>query len=126
MRMDLETTGWDVPVQEHNDALADPEHRLMLAVLEEALVTFRRGLLSTNPRARKAALDVDLWLRSREFDWPFSFESICSTLRIDASLVRRGMADMKRLALTTRRRPRGSMVRRETGYSRSRRSGTLG
>src|SRR5690348_13678055 len=60
-----------------------PENRLMLAVLQEALSTFQRGIRSRVAKDIEAFREVDRWFRSRDYDWPFSFECICSTLEID-------------------------------------------
>lgn len=68
-----------------------PERRLMMAVLEDALATFRRGLERSSCSEIQTFREVDLWFRSQESDSPFSFESICSALRIDPGYVRHGL-----------------------------------
>ena len=75
-----------------------PEERLMIAVLEDALVTFERGLTSRNPMVRRAFHEVDHWVRNRENDGLFSFESICSMLGLDTEYLRAGLAVVKRSA----------------------------
>lgn len=86
-----------------------PEERLMSAVLEEAFTTFERGLQSCDPMVRQAAMEVDQWIRSREADEVFSFESICGNLGLSAEYLRAGLAAMKLLARTT---PRSEPVRK--------------
>jgi hypothetical protein len=79
-----------------------PEMRLMMAVLQEALSTFHRGL---NPRMAKdleAFREVDRWFRSRDYDWPFSFENICSCLHIAPSCVRSELNHLRRKAWQNR------------------------
>lgn len=105
-------------VRERTENCREPEHRLMLAVLEEALATFRRGLLSRRPMARKAFFDVDAWVRDRDFDWPFSFENICATLRIDPDYIRAGLRQLKSQSLGRRADARGRRLRRERIYDR--------
>jgi len=86
----------------HEDTYKEPEHRLMLAVLEEALMTFERGLNSPVARQRKDFVQVVAWVRSDDHDWPFSFESICSTLEIDADYLRNKLAALRRKAFVSR------------------------
>lgn len=87
-----------------------PEVGLMLAVLQDALATFQRGLHSADPLDVEKFREVDRWLRSRDYDWPFSFENICSTLRIDADFLRAGLNEIRRDVVGNRaqaRQPRG-------------------
>ncbi len=79
-----------------------PECRLMLAILEDALATFRRGLARTSCAEIQSFREVDRWFRSDESDWPFAFESICSTLRIDAGYVRLGLNRIRAAAFLER------------------------
>jgi hypothetical protein len=97
---------------------ASPRNRLMLAVLEEALVTFQRGLTSARAEQRRHFYEVDRWVASDDTDWPFSFENICSCLRIDADYIRKGLRRLKADALrgTPGRKARG--MRRERIYDR--------
>lgn len=98
---------------------ASPRNRLMLAVLEEALVTFQRGLNSARVEQRRLFHEVERWVASDDTDWPFSFENICGSLRIDADYVRKGLRRLKHDALQgsgRRRKPRA--LRRERIYDR--------
>lgn len=96
----------------------EPENRLMLAVLEEALVTFQRGLNSPVPERRKRFCEVDRWVSERDSDWPFSFENICQTLRIDPDYIRAGLRSLKCESLLRRSQARGRKLRRERIYDR--------
>lgn len=96
----------------------DPENRLMLAVLEEALVTFQRGLNSPVPERRKRFFEVDRWVAERDSDWPFSFENICQTLQIDPDYIRAGLRTLKCQSLLAHPRGRGRKLRRERIYDR--------
>ena len=97
---------------------ASPRNRLMLAVLEEALVTFQRGLTSARVEQRKLLHDVERWVASEDTDWPFSFENICGCLRIDANYVRRGLRRLKMDALRGRESRKPRALRRERIYDR--------
>ncbi len=104
----------------------EPEHRLMLAVLEEALATFQRGLNSTVAVERKDFFKVMQWIRSRDCEWPFSFENICSTFRISPDYVRAGLAAMQRSAFEERATAKRRKVRRERIYDRRAWRGQVG
>lgn len=98
--------------QGSNQVFSIPENRLMLAVLEEALSTFKAGIGSAVPRRRKYAVEVEQWAGSSDSEWPFSFENICSTLGLDAGYIRLGLRRMKRAAQQGAASPR-LRVRRE-------------
>jgi hypothetical protein len=100
--------------EDRPELTANPRNRLMLAVLEEALVTFQRGLDSQKAEQRRHFHEVDRWVASDDTDWPFSFENICSCLRIDPDYVRGGLRKLKREAL------RGKPCRKSTGLRRER------
>ena len=104
----------------------EPENRLMLAVLEEALVTFQRGLSSPVPQRRKRFFEVDRWILSQDTDWPFSFENICTTLRIDPDYIRAGLTRMKRHAFARSVTIKGRKLRRERIYDRRAWRGQIG
>lgn len=94
-----------------SDTCAVPEHRLMLAVLEDAMVTFRRGVLSPVPKRRRLVREVEEWMHDACDDGPFAFETICSTLGIDPDYLRAGLLQMKRRAMLERRAPRQVRIR---------------
>jgi hypothetical protein len=73
------------------DASMVPEKRLMLAVLEEALVDYAKLADSPRPSARGALEEVEAWFVGRAGWWPFSFERICEALDIDAGYLRGGL-----------------------------------
>jgi hypothetical protein len=88
---------WDrldviLPTQLHAPAvLGDPERRLRLAVLEDAVHQFQRYVNGTFPHER-ARYDAELeWFASEDRSEPFAFESICDALNIDPEYVRSGL-----------------------------------
>jgi hypothetical protein len=76
-----------------------PHERLMLAVLEEAILTFQAGLVSSCPQRRRRGHEAGEWFRNRDFDSLFAFENVCSVLGLDASYVRTGVRRLRRDAL---------------------------
>ncbi len=92
-------TGSSFDGQVHEPELAaSPTNRLMLAVLEEALVTFKTGLCSTGVLRRRHSREVDRWIACKDGDGLFSFESVCSSLNIDPGYVREGLARLRSAA----------------------------
>jgi len=97
---------------------ASPSNRLMLAVLEEALLTFQRGLNSSRAEQRRHFYEVDRWVGSDDTDWPFSFENICTCLQIDADYIRKGLKRLKTEAFRGRSVRKRCSLRRERIYDR--------
>jgi hypothetical protein len=88
-------------------ARLQPEKRLQLAVLEDAILTFERTVGVAAPRARRLLAEVDAWFASDTTDWPFAFVTICHTLDLDPDYIRRGMrCSRARLNGVGQRRPR--------------------
>ena len=77
------------------DAAFQPEKRLMLAVLEEAIATFQRHVVAGTRRSQRLVEEVEEWVDGRGSDWPFSFENVCAALDIEAEYLRSGMARWK-------------------------------
>jgi hypothetical protein len=73
-------------------AALSPEKRLMLAVLEGALLDLQRSADVRTPRARRLADEVNAWFAADGESWPCSFLRICYTLGLDASAVRTRLA----------------------------------
>lgn len=70
----------------------DGERRLMLAVLEDAVLVYQRYALSRDPEKRQECKDAREWIASHDTTWPFSFDNICNVLGIDPEYVRSGLA----------------------------------
>jgi hypothetical protein len=73
------------------DAAFQPEKRLMLAVLEEAIATFQRHVLSETRRGKRLVEEVEEWVAGMGGEWPFSFDNICAALDLDPQYLRAGM-----------------------------------
>jgi hypothetical protein len=72
-------------------ALRDPERRLRLAVLKDAVRYFQRHLDATDRRGRVLYEDAVDWFTSPDRSEPFAFENVCDALRLDPEYVRRGL-----------------------------------
>lgn len=77
----------------------DGPRRLMIAILEDALNVFCRMGGTTDVRGREMFAEAEEWFESRDGDWLFSFESVCSVLGFEPEYVRRGLRAWKQRAL---------------------------
>jgi hypothetical protein len=85
-----------IPTWTRNGEMAHgPNERLMLAVLQDALATFERGLRASKASQRQAFYEVDRWVNSEDTDWPFAFENVCARLGIDPGYIRAGLQRLK-------------------------------
>ena len=73
------------------DRIEQPELRLMLAVIGEAIVTYQRFANRASPRDQRMFDEAERWIRSTDTSWPYSFDSICQALSFDADALRRGL-----------------------------------
>ena len=73
------------------DASLVPEKRLLLAVLEEAVVTFQRYATDQGRRGRRLFREAEEWVGSEELCWPCSFRNICDVLGLDPCYLREGL-----------------------------------
>jgi hypothetical protein len=73
----------------------EPERRLAIAVLQDAVDCFQKHLCSRDRKARQLYLDAEEWICSDDRSWPFSFENICDLLQINAEYLRRGLIAWK-------------------------------
>jgi hypothetical protein len=98
-----------LPVQHFNPPkrLA-PEHRLMMAVLDDAVRCVEKYRFPRDGRGRRLFHEAQQWLLDEEPSWPFSFERICAVLDLDANAVRH------RLRLAPQRPPLSVARERQT------------
>jgi hypothetical protein len=81
-----------------------PEKRLLLAVLEEAVWTYQRNLMATEPRGRALFTDVEAWFASEDSLPLYSFVAICEVIGLNATYVRSGLGLWRDAARRTRSR----------------------
>jgi hypothetical protein len=73
----------------------EPETKLMLAVLEDAIGCFQNFVCATDNRQKKWFLEAEEWFNEEESEWIFSFENICDVLRLDPQYLRQGLISWK-------------------------------
>jgi len=78
-----------------HDSQASGEKALMLAVLEDGIRCFQEHLRNPRSNPRLLSQQAETWIRAVDYDWPFSFNNVCETLRIDPSALRAALLDWK-------------------------------
>ena len=73
----------------------EPEYRLIVAVLEDAIECYQKHLLARDAKARQLFEETEEWIESDDRRWPYSFVSICDILNINPDYVRQGLRSWK-------------------------------
>jgi hypothetical protein len=85
------------------------EHRLLMAVLEDAIHCYQKHLLARNRNDRQLFEDAERWIMGWDVahsshttdDTPtFSFENVCEVLGLDAGYLRSGLRRWRAAQLT--------------------------
>lgn len=80
----------------------EPERRLVIAILEDAVDCYHKHLFARDHKARQLFLDAEEWISSEDRTWPFSFENICELLDLHPAYLRRGLLQWKEQQLAER------------------------
>ena len=75
--------------------LLEPEKRLMLALLEDAIHSFQDNLSAQTVRKKKLFDETEDWIVETGGDWIFSFDHVCETLGFSPEYVRQGLLRWK-------------------------------
>jgi hypothetical protein len=73
--------------------LLEPEKRLMLAVLGDAINCFQDNVLARSGKRKKLFEESKAWILTGDRNWVFSFENICEVLGINPAYLRQGLLD---------------------------------
>jgi hypothetical protein len=73
----------------------EPENRLLMAVLEDAIHCFQDNVLAENGKSKKLFDDAEEWVLKERSDWIFSFRNVCELLGIDPEYLRAGLIRWK-------------------------------
>jgi hypothetical protein len=69
----------------------EPEKRLMLAVLEDAIISFQDNLFAQRSKNQRLFDEAEQWITTPGGDWMFSFDNVCESLGFNPEYVRRGL-----------------------------------
>jgi hypothetical protein len=67
----------------------EPEKRLMLALLDDALKCYQKNLAAKSRRGKKLFVEAEQWFWERDGEDVFSFEHVCTALGLSPGYVRR-------------------------------------
>ena len=73
----------------------EPEKRLMLAVLEDAIRYYQDNWFSRNSKRKRIFDETEEWIVTPDSDWVFSFDHVCETLGLSPAYLRRGLLRWK-------------------------------
>ena len=76
---------------------SQPEKELMLAVLKDAVMIYRKQIYSRNALFKEA----ENWLFDRERNWLFAFETVCAVLGLSPEKIRQNLLAWKLNALSS-------------------------
>jgi len=71
------------------------EKKLMLAVLDDAIVVFQKYYSARDKKRKKLFREAEEWIIEKRDDRLFSFTSICEHLEINPDYLRRGLLKWK-------------------------------
>ncbi|HXG50568.1 MAG TPA: hypothetical protein VNN77_04065 [candidate division Zixibacteria bacterium] len=108
----------------------EPEKRLLLAVLEDAIACFQKYLFARDSKGRTLFRETEEWILQRDSDWLFSFVSVCEILGFDPNYLRQGLMQWKARKLENHSKAKVYQLqprrrRKGRGVPVSRRSGRL-
>ena len=83
----------------------EPEKRLILAMLEDAVTCFQIYLTARSGRGKRVFNEAEEWIMIKDDDWIFSFESVCEMLGFNPEYVRQGLRRWKQKTLANRATP---------------------
>ncbi len=75
--------------------LSQPEMRLMLAILEDAINCFQDNLTAESGKGKKLFNEAEEWILEEDGDWIFSFRNVCELLGFNPSYMRQGLLRWK-------------------------------
>lgn len=87
-------------------ANSEPEKKLMLAILEDAIDCFQKYIFARDGRGKGIFREAEDWILEENSDRLFSFETVCDALGFNPSYVRQGLLLWKEMKLAERSRPK--------------------
>jgi hypothetical protein len=103
----------------------EPEKKLMLAVLEDAIACFQKYVFARDGKGRVLFQEADDWIQDSNNDWLFSFGNVCETLGFNPDYLRQGLAQWKAERFDSRSkakvyqlRPRSAKTKRGVAVTR--------
>ena len=83
----------------------EPEKRLILAMLEDAVSCFQVYVTARSGKGKKLFNEAEEWIMMKHDDWIFSFASVCEMLGFNPEYVRQGLRRWKQKTLANHTTP---------------------
>jgi hypothetical protein len=84
----------------------EPEKRLMLAILEDAVDCLQKYIFARDGRGKRIFQEAEDWIFEENSDRLFPLENICQVLGFNPKYVRNGLLLWKRTELAERPKPK--------------------
>ena len=75
--------------------LLEPEKRLMLAILDDAINCFQDNLFSQRGKNKRLFDEAEEWIVTAGGEWIFCFDHVCESLGFNPAYLRRGLLRWK-------------------------------
>jgi hypothetical protein len=85
--------------------VAEPERRLLLAVLCDAIVVFQRRVVGPDAAPSRSTNEAERWILSDDRRWLYSFVNVCESLGLAHEPLRRALLDWRWRVRAARRSP---------------------
>jgi hypothetical protein len=96
-------TAYDVSLETfRRKSYWEPEEKLMLAVLDDAIACFQKYAFARDRKGKVLFQEAEYWVQDTNSDWPFSFANVCETLGFAPDYLRQGLAQWKAARLESR------------------------
>lgn len=96
-------TAYDVSLGTfRRESYLEPEKKLMLAVLEDAIACFQSYVFARDPKGKVLFQEAEQWVQDTNSDGPFSFANVCETLGFAPDYLRQGLGQWKAAKLESR------------------------
>ena len=79
----------------HKSKQLDPGKRLMLAVLQDAVLCYQDNILAQETKKKALFREAEIWIMEESRDWIFSFENVCEALGLNPRYMRGGLKGWK-------------------------------
>lgn len=77
----------------------EPEKRLLLAVLEDALACYQKHFSSRGGRGMRLFRETEEWIFREDSTRPFSFTNICEVVGFDPQYIRSGLLKWREMKI---------------------------
>ncbi|HEY1373396.1 MAG TPA: hypothetical protein VGH50_13070 [Candidatus Binatia bacterium] len=77
----------------------EPEKRLLLAVLEDALACYQKHFSSRGGRGMRLFRETEEWIFREDSTRPFSFTNICEVVGFDPQYIRNGLLKWREMRI---------------------------